>query len=178
MKRSLIAVLCLLCTATSLADDFGRRTESRPVRVFDANGHIIGDLTEYSANNGVAFTLGNSTTVVPITRVQDASFHFSATDFKWLAVSFAQFASADCSGDPLIESAWGPRIGQLLRNGSVVTLYFAAPGLSQRYEANSGITSDSFTCNRYASPIPVFGWKSAGKIEITRDHPEPLRIGF
>ena len=178
MKRCLVGALCALYGLASLADDSAHHARHRPVRVFDANGNLIGDLTAFSAQNGVAFTVDDATTVVPITRVQDASYRFSATDFQWLAVSSGQYTSADCSGDPIIESAWGPRISIPVRQGSEVTVYFAAAGPIQSLTARSGRSSNPPTCHPNASPSTVLGFPAAAKLVITRDHPEPLRIGY
>ncbi|WP_321800388.1 hypothetical protein [Caballeronia sp. J97] len=178
MKRCLIGALFAIYASASLADDFAHHERHRPVRVFDANGHAIGDLTSFSAQNGVAFTAGDATTVVPITQVQDANYHFSATDFKWLAVTFAQYTSTDCSGDPVIESLWGPRMALPLRQGSDVVVYFAAAGPAQSIVVRSGTNTDSSACNPYPSPFTIMGYPSAAKRVITRDHPEPLRIGY
>ncbi|SAL76443.1 hypothetical protein AWB74_04990 [Caballeronia arvi] len=178
MKTCLAGALCLLYAIASLADDSAHHAKYRPVRVFDANGHAIGDLTTFRAQNGVAFTAGDATTVVPIERVEDASFHFSATDFQWLATSFGQFTSEDCSGDPIVQSASGPRFAMPFRRGSEVTVYFAPAGTEQALTARSGLGTNPPVCNRYAEPLPVRGYPAAAKLVITRDHPEPLRIGY
>ena len=128
MKRFLAGALFALYTIAPLADDSAHHAKHRLLRVFDANGRVIGNLASFSGQNGVAFTAGDATTVVPITRIQDASFHFSATDFQWLAVSSGQFTSTDCSGDPVILSAWGPRFAIPVRRGGEVTVYFASAG--------------------------------------------------
>jgi hypothetical protein len=182
MKRCMISILIGVPFAfqamTCLADDTADHATSRPVRVFDANGHVIGDLTGFSAQDGVAFTAGNATAIVPITRMQDASFHFSATDFQWLAVSFGQFTSTDCSGDPIIQAEWGPRAASLLRQGNNVTVYFAVAGPEQVFEARSQLNTDPTECTSFTGPIAVSGYATAARLVITHDHPEPLRIGF
>ncbi|BBP99445.1 hypothetical protein BSFA1_45740 [Burkholderia sp. SFA1] len=178
MKHCLAGALLALFAVASFADDGAHHANSRPVRVFDANGQAIGDLTSFSAQNGVAFTAGDATAVVPITRVQDASFHFSATDFQWLAVSSGQFTSTDCSGDPVILSIWGPRFAIPFRRGSEVTVYFAAPGPEQALTVRSALGASPGTCNQFASPFTIMGYPAAAKRVITRDHPEPLSIGY
>jgi len=178
MKCWLTGALLVLYAVASLAGDSSHDERHRPVRVFDANGRVIGDLTQFSANNGVALTVGDATTIVPLTRVQDASYHFSATDFEWLAISEGEYTSTDCSGDPIIESAWGPRIAIPFRQGSEVTVYFAAAGPGQSLVARSRLGSNPSTCTQYTTPITEVGYPAAAKLVITRDHPEPLRIGY
>ncbi len=178
MKRCLFAILLVCFAIASSAEDYERHAERRAVKVFDANGRVIGDLTSFSGGNGVAFTAGHATTVVPLTRVQDASYHFSATDFQWLAVSSGVFGSTDCSGDPIIESAWGPRISIPFRRGSEVTVYFAPAGPEQSLVARSGLGPDGSTCRQFDSPTMERGYAPAARLVITRHHPEPLRIGF
>jgi hypothetical protein len=178
MKRCLIGALFVAYATASLAGDDGHEARHRPVRVFDANGHVIGDLTIFSAQNGVAFTVGNATAVVHVTRVQDASYHFSATDFKWIATSFAQYTSPDCSGDPIVNSIDGPRPAITLRQGNDVTVYFAAEGVQQSLTVRSGLNFNPPGCVTYAQPITISAYPAAAKLVISRDHPEPLRIGF
>jgi hypothetical protein len=179
MKRFLAGALFALYTIAPLADDSAHHAKHRLLRVFDANGRVIGNLASFSGQNGVAFTAGDATTVVPITRIQDASFHFSATDFQWLAVSSGQFTSTDCSGDPVILSAWGPRFAIPVRRDGEVTVYFASAGPAVPLTVRSSFGGTGApVCNQYPSPLTIAGYPAAAKLVITRDHPEPLRIRY
>lgn len=177
MKRCLIGALFLCFAITSLADDSTHQMRHRPVRVFDANGHVVGDLTIFAAQNGVAFTVGHATAVVPIGRVQDASRHFSATDFQWQAAVGAFFTSSDCSGYPIVNATSGPWAALALRRDNVVTLYFAVEGVDQVLMANS-ILDPTTGCRPFTQGVTVQGWPAGSKLVISEKHPEPLRIGF
>lgn len=176
MKRSLIGALFLCVAITAVADEFAHRMRHRPVRVFDANGHVVGDLTIFGALNGVAFTVGNATTVVPIERVQDASRRFSAIDFRWVAAVGFSFASSDCSGNPILDSINGPHATFALRRGNVVTLYVAVEGVQQIFTANSFL--DTATGCRQLPGFGVEGWAVGASRVISDEHPEPLRVGY
>lgn len=176
MKPSLIGALLLSVVMTAVADESVRHLRHHPVRVFDANGHVVGDLTIFGALNGVAFTVGNATTVVPIERVQDASRRFSATDFRWVAAVGVSFASSDCSGDPILDSTNGPHATFALRRGNVVTLYFAADGAQRVFTANSFL--DTTTGCQQRPGFGVEGWAVGATRVISDEHPEPLTIGY
>lgn len=179
MKRCLIGALFAFYAMTCLADDSAHHERYRPVRVFDANGQVIGDLTIFAAQNGVALTAGDATAVIPIVRVQDAAFHFSATDFKWLATLYISFASADCSGDPILDGSAGPRLAIAVRRGNDVTVYFAAEGVTQSFTARSALDPSAANgCRPYSAAFTVPGFKVGASLVISREHPEPLRIGY
>ncbi|MCG7404002.1 MULTISPECIES: hypothetical protein [Caballeronia] len=179
MRHWLIGALIALYATTSPADDFAHQATHRPVRVFDANGHVIGDLTIFAAQNGVALTAGDATAVIPIARVQDATFHFSATDFNWLATKVVDFASPDCSGDPILDSLNGPRAALAVRRGNDVTVYFAAEGVTQSFQANSALDPNAANgCRPFTASITLSGFKVGATLTISRTHPEPLRIGY
>jgi hypothetical protein len=176
MKRCLYGALFLCFAMTAVADDSGHNMRHRSVRAFDANGQVVGDLTIFGALNGVAFTVGNGTTVVPIERVQDTSRRFSATDFRWLAAVGASFASSDCTGDPILDSTNGPHATFALRRGNVVTLYSAVEGVQQIFTANSFL--DATAGCRPLPGLSVEGWAVGRSRVINDEHPEPLRVGY
>ncbi|QSN64491.1 hypothetical protein JYK05_20715 (plasmid) [Caballeronia sp. M1242] len=178
MKRYLVGLICLMCATASLGDDASHHGRRRPVRVFDANGALVGDLTVFNTQDGVAFTVGDAVTVVPIRRVQDSSHRFSATDFQWATAGGARYASADCSGDPIVDYTSGPRSSIPVRRGTEAVVYIAVAGPMQLLTVRSSSNADLGTCAAFASPQQTLGYPVAAQIVVTRGHPEPLHIGY
>ena len=83
MKNCLVWALLFGYAVFARAEGFVHQTSHRPAKVFDANGHVIGDLQSFSGVSGVRVVVGNAATVAQIGRARDASGHDSATDFTW-----------------------------------------------------------------------------------------------
>lgn len=177
MRRFLIGTLLAFYAIASLADDSGHQTKHRPVRVLDANGHVIDDLRTFGGVSGAWVTAGNATTVVPIGRVRDASGFDSATDFGWGATEDVEYTSSDCSGDPIVTPAGGPRPSVVVRQGNDVTVYIAAEGTAQPFASRS-LNVPPFGCSQHPQPVTVYGFPVIAKVVVSQGHPEPLRIGF
>jgi hypothetical protein len=158
----------------------GRRHGHEVLKVFDANGRVVGPLAIDGVGKGVILTLGGARTFVSVYRPIDESGRQHASQYAWSAGSLA-FPTPDCSGPPAIVNAWPVlRPSRLIRVGAKVTLYLAPDGPSTTMVVHS--TSSLGPCYTYQgghSGEPPFTAEAWG-VEATYplDYPEPLTIHY
>ena len=127
------------------------------------------------------FSVGNQHAVIGIERKRDPDdtyLTYSASQFQWSTDPTVYFASADCSGDPVIASQIGPWPALAFRIGTEVTIYFARNVPQQSFFVASHRDSPSPECNALDRPFAMVGFPAGAKIVITHGHPEPLTISY
>ncbi|SAK93562.1 hypothetical protein AWB79_06967 [Caballeronia hypogeia] len=178
MRHRLIGALLIVHAMCARADERFHSPSHRPPQVFDAKGHVVGELASFGGVSGVRVVAGNAVTIVQIARSSDASGDQSATGFAWATSSSAEFTSTDCSGDPIVVPSGGPRPSIAIRQGNDVTVYIAGEGPTQNFTARSALVVAPPGCAANQIPVTVAGFPAGAKIPISRLHPEALRIGF
>lgn len=197
--RKLILATCLVCsTSLVIADDHHDRHDDpmsfRIPKVFDAQGKIVGPLASFSGRSGVFLSINGALVLVPIIhRPRDAtqtglSAERSSSEFQWSDVDSVPYASADCSGTPLVPQTGqraddsGPRPSIVVRQGVDVTVYVAAATYSKSQVTGSyrtlgpGSTSSCFAESPGNFTDPA--WPSETAYPMTQHYPEPLRVSF
>jgi hypothetical protein len=151
------------------------------LKVFDANGKVVGPLTIESLGEGVILTVRGARTFVGVARPFDES-GWHASKYAWSAGGLA-YPTKDCSGPPAIVNA-SPvlRPSTLDRVGARVTLYLAPDGPTTKIVVHSD-SSHGF-CYTYpgghAGPQPFTAevWGVEAVYTLTDDYPEPLAIHY
>ncbi|WP_244817875.1 hypothetical protein [Caballeronia sp. Lep1P3] len=164
------------------ADHRANYRHHRVLRVFDANGKVVGAFRYSGGGAGVFVTVNGASVFLPVVRRQVSGTGdqtvYSASQFSWGLYFINQYFSADCSGAPLIVSNAGPRPSSVLRTGSEVTVYVAPASNSQFLSVSSYLLGSAGQCQRYATPLTQAGWPVESSYVITQDHPEPLTVHY
>jgi hypothetical protein len=179
MKIRLLGALSMVVASLACAGEQGHWEGREIEKVFDANGHVIGDLKSFGGVSGVQVIAGNAATIVQISRASDSTGHESATDFAWDTAASTEFTSTDCSGDPIVVSTGGPRPSVAVRQGNDVTVYIATDSAVQSFTARSMLVAGPvIRCVANPAPITVTGFSPGAKSPSAACIRMPLRIGF
>lgn len=181
MRMTLLAMIALLSTTLCHAGDHRDDDSDARAMVMDAHGRPIGAYETFGADTGAFVSVQGETTLVPVQRKRNpdtTDISLSASQFVWETTTDLQYASADCSGDPIVSAVNGPWPSIAFRQGADVTVYFAKDVPEAFLPVLSHFDSTSSQCFSFDTPITSQGYPSGVKFVITRGHPEPLTIGF
>jgi hypothetical protein len=204
--RYCIAILLLFAAAASYGDDWSDWTPWKPapghggswpgaprpvLKVFDANGRVVGRLAVYTGYNdlaysydGVYLTVDGSVTFARIERTYDAAqFNLpSRNQFAWSVTPDVDYESANCSGAPVIGyRRSGPRPSVAVREGTDTILYVGGGGNTHPTAHGSHL---QFIDNANQCTPGSAGQMDDGNVQaqssivLTRRYPEPLTVGF
>ncbi len=170
-----ISYAVILISSAGLA--FGHRsnpgeTSNVVPHVLDAQGPEIGELTTFAGQDGVRFSVGQATVVIPLQRKfsPDNSRRLSATQFEWQTDLMLDYESSDCSGDPVVNSSKGPWPAVAFREGSTVTVYFPRDVPQSAFEVRSSRLQDSGVCQTYKVPLKNAVGACSLSRKVTRSH--------
>ncbi|SAK82620.1 hypothetical protein AWB75_05276 [Caballeronia catudaia] len=189
MRRLLLLVVCLFLSALSLhadADDAqGRRRHDDPrvLKVFDANGELVGRLASYHGADGVYLAINGAIVFAAVTWLRIDPNDADSSRFQWSTFGPFSYPTADCSGSPIIPPGNGPRPSIAMRSGADVTLLIAGDTVSSgvRIVAVSDgthCTPPPFIGHVPPSTAPVPAFTAETNYALTAHHPEPLTIGY
>lgn len=158
----------------------GRRHGHEVLKVFDANGKVVGPLAIDGVGKGVILTVGGARTFVSVYRPFDELGRQHASQYAWSAGGLS-FPTADCSGPPAIVYPWPVlRPSRLVRTGAKLTLYLAPDGPTTTIVVHSsGGAGSCYTYTESHDSEPPFTAEAWG-VEATYplDYPEPLTIHY
>lgn len=189
MRLSLIFVVLSAVSAMSLhadADDRqdGRRHRDQPaLKVFDAQGKLIGRLASYGGYDGVFLTIDRALVFAQITRLNNNGEAYDSAKFQWSTYGPFDYSPADCSGSPIIPPGSGPRPSIAMRTGADVTLLIA--GDTDSSPAQVVAVFDGKQCtppptigHMPPSTAPVPAFTAETNYPLTAHYPEPLTIRY
>jgi hypothetical protein len=166
MRPRLIAVLLWLVASLSLAD------EAPVLRLYDANGQVIGPLASYGGSDGVFLTVNGVVVFARISRI-DPSLPYSVTLFAWSNSSRVDYESANCSGTPAIEwQSGGPRPSVSMRQGTETVLYVGSDTNTQQLPVASAIVDGR--CISFPFTLPLV--RAESSFSLTQHYPVPLTV--
>lgn len=166
MRPCLIAVLLLLVALPSLAD------EPPVLKLYDANGHLVGPLASYGGSDGVFLSVNGAITFARISRI-DSTLPYSVTLFAWSAGSRVDYESANCSGTPAIEwQSGGPRPSISIRQGTETVLYIGSDTNTQQLPLASAIVDGR--CISFPFTLPLV--RAESSYSLTQHYPDPLTV--
>lgn len=189
MRRLIVAaVLCLVSALSCYADadngrDGHRHDEHNVLKLYDAQGKLVGRLASYGGYDGVFLTIDNAIVFARITWLNTNFSDYYSSKFQWLTYGPFNYSNTDCSGTPIISPGSGPRPSIAMRTGADVTLYIA--GDTNSSPAQIVATFDGTTCAPppvighvppSTAPVPAFTAES--NYSLTAHYPEPLTIGY
>ncbi|MGF6920357.1 hypothetical protein [Paraburkholderia sp. 40] len=209
MRRVLISAAAVCAASLAYGGDDGHPSgtdggnRAMPaLRVFDANGKMVGPLTNLDGQAGVMLDESGVAVLAVVERKPDSTGRASASEFEWASAKVAQWSTASCSGTPLIPFSSQGTAGRpsvVVRHGDDVILYYAGDAFSgtavnlsassAQYGCEaltpaprSGYCESESDCVRPASqsyylPRQSLSWMAQGSDELTRRYPEPLKIG-
>jgi hypothetical protein len=190
MSKHRLVMLLMLCASTAHAtdrDDDDIHGLLRLPTVFDARGRAIGPYMTFAGQDGVLTSIGDKFTVIPLRRKGRApnfSAPYSASQFQYNDTYFPsggfslRFTSPNCSGDPVIFGQSGPWPVMVTRRGNTVTVYVAGTGPIVQAPIRSGLVTPANTCAAITDPTPVMVVPVGAVYDVSRQHPEPLSIGW
>jgi hypothetical protein len=149
--------------------------------IIDANGQTVGALTTFGPFDGVLITFGKAHAVIAIERKRDPDdthLTYSASQYQWSTNQSIFYESANCSGDPVINTDIGPWPAVAFRNGSDVTVFFARNVPKRAITIASYRDSPTQQCTTYEKTFELQAYPPGLKINITQGHPEPLAIDY
>jgi hypothetical protein len=189
MRRLLLLMVGLFMSAMSLhadADDARerqRRDNQRVLKVFDANGKLVGRLASDHSGDGVYLDVDGAIVFAAVTWLRIDVNDTDSSRFQWKTFGPFQYSTTDCSGSPIISPWSGPRPSIAMRNGAEVTLLIAGDTVSS--PAQVVAVSDGTTCKPppvighmppSTAPVPAFTAETS--YPLTAHYPEPLTIGY
>jgi hypothetical protein len=173
MRKSLIAALFVLSGTTFAYAD----TTATGLKVFDAQGNMVGPLVSRQNQDGVQLTVNGTVIFAGVTRVStNNGSQFSASQWQWANTGFVVYPAPNCSGDPVITYAMAPvRPTMLVRTGADVTAYIAKDAYSTSMAVASMRQTDG-QCVSFTHPLD--GWTPESTYPLTQHYPEPLTIHY
>jgi hypothetical protein len=182
--RGILFSALLLTAAASHAQETSVSAQSAPqnvLMVFDAQGQPVGrldtiSLSQGAAQEGVFLHLGAATVFMPVRHKRVGANEYSMSQFEWNDSASNHYASADCSGSPLVPVNSSPRPVALIRNGADVTAYIAGSGYSG-VVSNSSRSTSAGACETFTSSSPSF-WSPQATFSLSQHFPEPLSIHY
>ncbi|MCE4574068.1 hypothetical protein [Caballeronia sp. CLC5] len=189
MRRLLLIVLSLFVGALSPhahADDGHERRrhdDHRALKVFDANGTLIGRLASYRGADGVYLDIDGAIVFAAVTWLRIDVNQSDSSKFQWSTFGPFNYSTTDCSGSPIIAPGSGPRPSLAMRKGADVTLLIAGDTVSSG--AVIVAVSDGVNCTPppiighvppSTAPVPAFSAET--NYPLTAHYPEPLTIGY
>src|SRR4051794_8177251 len=106
MYRTVYVAALLGCVSWAHGQESHPEHAETVPQVFDARARALGELTTFGNQDGVLFSVGEASVVVPLQRKSSSGdgVRFSATQFQWSTDLFLDFTSSDCSGDPVVNN--------------------------------------------------------------------------
>jgi hypothetical protein len=181
MRGILISALLLSSVTAAYADvaqdTSGTGNASRVLKVFDAQGKLVGPLDTFQLTEGVYLRFaGGAAVFMPLRHKKVSATQYAMSQFEWSDVSGTGFTSTDCSGPPLIGIGQSPRPVALVRSGGEVTAYIAGPQYASKMTSHSSISYDG-SCETYDSSRPSY-WTPQITFSLSQRYPEPLSIHY
>ncbi|SAL76451.1 hypothetical protein AWB74_04992 [Caballeronia arvi] len=189
MRRLLFLTVSLFLSLMSLhadADDGqGRRRhdDQRVLKVFDAEGKLVGRLASYNGADGVYLTINGAIVFAAVTWLWINPNDADSSKFQWSTFGPFSYSTADCSGSPIIPPGNGPRPSIAMRNGADVTLLIAGDTVSSggrivAVSDGTNCTPPPFIGHVPPSTAPVPAFTAETNYALTAHYPEPLTIGY
>ncbi|WP_250520355.1 MULTISPECIES: hypothetical protein [unclassified Caballeronia] len=191
MRRLLILVVSLLLSTTSLhlsagADKDGdriRHEDHRVLKVFDAQGKLIGRLASYGGYDGVFLSIDGALVFARVTRLNSNFHSYDSAKFQWSDSFLLRYPTPTCSGSPVIPVDTGPRPSVAVRKGADVTLLIAGDTDSVGFQIVAVL--EGTNCHPPSGgghyqppPSPVPGFAAETSYPLTAHYPEPLTIRY
>jgi hypothetical protein len=191
MRRSLIFMVALFLSAISLHSgaggdndrNRGRRDEPHVLKLFDAQGKLIGRVASYGGYDGVFLTIDGALVFAKITRL-NRNFHaYDSAKFQWLESYLLSYSNPACSGSPVIPINTGPRPSIATRKGGDVTLLIAGDTDSAGVQIVAVLEGTNChppfgSGHMQPSTAPVPGFAVETSYPLTAHYPEPLTIRY
>jgi hypothetical protein len=189
MRRLLILAISLFVSAMSLyanADDghdWRRHDDQHVLKVFDAQGRLVGRLASYGGHDGVYLDIDGALVFAALTWVFSPPNATSSSTYQWSTYGPFNYPTANCSGSPIITPGSGPRPSIAMRSGSDVTLLIAGDTVSSPMKVVA--VFDGTNCapppvigHMPPSTAPVAGFSAQTSYPLSAHRPEPLTIGY
>jgi hypothetical protein len=160
-----------------------RHDDHRVLKVFDAQGRLVGRLASYHGYDGVYLTINGAIVFAAVTWLLVDPHHIDSSRFQWWTFGPFNYSTADCSGSPIISPQSSPRPSIAMRKGADVTLLIAGDTVSS--PATVVAVSDGTNCappptigHVPPSTAPVPAFTAETDYPLTAQYPEPLTIGY
>lgn len=191
MPRLLILVVALFMSALPLhagaggdnGTDWRRHDEQRVLKLFDAQGKLIGRVASYGGYDGVFLTINDALVFAQITRLNTHFEGYDSAKFQWSESFVFSYSNPTCSGSPIISPNTGPRPSIAMRTGADVTLLIAGDTDSSPVHVvavfnGTQCTPPPFIGHVPPSTAPVPGFTAETSYPLTAHYPEPLTISY
>jgi hypothetical protein len=188
--RRLLALMVSLCAyALTLhanaenTQDWRHRSEQRVLKVFDSQGKLVGRLAAFGGHDGVYLDINGAVVFASVTWLSISTENVDSSKFQWATFGPFNYATANCSGSPVISPGSGPRPSIAMRSGSDVTLLIAGDTRSSPVQVRA--VSDGTDCTPppvighmppSTAPVPSFAVETS--YPLSAHYPEPLTIRY
>jgi hypothetical protein len=174
--RALMLPAILLVTSMSAAPAFAHDNDPPLLKVYDAQGKVIGRFDYQDRAQGVFVRVNGADIFLPIEHRPVSATEVSIDQFQWAQTLVVGFASKDCTGPAFPSSFFGaPRPSATVRAGVEATVYIAGTGLSG--SAQIGSSYENGQCVASGSDWPQY-WKAESSYSLTEHYPEPLSVHY